>query len=544
MKKLEISEAKKNEIYDSYISGLTIRKIVEKYDYSFTVVQKLINSFNYENQIKTNYPQKEGYYMVAVCNQTGKEIKDYKNESGAIAEHIFMLYPEEAKKSKFIRKSKEYKTGKFWYDAYFIFNYKQIKKLKKCYYCDWSTVDINNVAGSYEYHLLSTHNITIENYLIDCPTDATYFKHLTPDDAVTCIICGEKLRILNDKHLSKHNITVDEYKLKYGDSIVSQSTHLKLSASVKINNQNMQFTKTSKGENDLRDFLLAEGVTVKQSTRKLLNGIEIDLFLPDYNIGIEYNGNLYHTENYGNKGFNYHLNKTKIATDNGIKLYHIFEDEWMLRNEIVKNKLLHIINKNYAIKLHARKCNIVEINHNVKSEFLNKYHIQGDDHSNYFLGAYHDDILVAVMTFNNKRNLNKEKNHSNSTYELTRYCTNNDYVINGIASKLLKHFIIDKQPKKIISFADRRWTPLFNNNLYTKLGFNLVKILKPDYTYFDKSAHRSKRLHKFGFGKNAIKKRFPEIYDNSKTEWEMMQELRYDRIWDCGKFKYEMNISN
>jgi hypothetical protein len=542
MKKLEISEGSRTEIYNKYCSGISMNKIVNDSGYSFTVVQKLINSFDYENQLKTNYPQKDGYYIIAVCNQTQKEISDYKNESGAITEHIFRLYSEEAKNSKYIRKSKEYKTGKFWYDQYFTFKYERIREVKKCYYCDWTTEDINNLSGAYEKHLLLIHNKTIENYLIDNITDATYFKHLTPDDAITCAICGEKLRILNDKHLSRHNITVDNYKLKYSDLIVSPSTHIKLSSSVKITNQNMTFSKTSKGENEVKDFLFNNGVIVKQSTRKLLDGIEIDLFLPDYNIGIEYNGNLYHTENYGKKGFNYHLNKTKVATDKKIKLFHIFEDEWHLRNEIVKNKLLHILNKNYSTKLHARKCNITEINKDIKSKFLEKYHIQGDDRSNYFLGAYYNETLIAVMSFNNNRNLNKEKNHSDDTYELTRYCTNSDYIINGIASKLLKFFILNKKPKKIISFADRRWTPLFNNNLYTNLGFDLTKILKPDYTYFNKKAHRSKRLHKFGFGKNAIKKRFPEIYNENKTEWEMMQELGYDRIWDCGKFKYELNL--
>ena len=41
---------------------------------------------------------------------------------------------------------------------------------------------------------------------------------------------------------------------------------------------------------------------------------------------------------------------------------------------------------------------------------------------------------------------------------------------------------------------------------------------------------------------DSLKKKFPQIYDNNKTEWEMMQELGYDRIWDCGKFKYEMTF--
>lgn len=112
----------------------------------------------------------------------------------------------------------------------------------------------------------------------------------------------------------------------------------------------------------------------------------------------------------------------------------------------------------------------------------------------------------------------------------------------GLASRMLKYFIRNYKPKTIISFADRRWTPNHQDKLYTKLGFKLTNILSPDYTYYNPKIDRNRRLHKFGFGKINIKKRFPEIYNDDKTEWEMMQEVGFDRIWDCGKFKYELKI--
>ena len=50
---------------------------------------------------------------------------------------------------------------------------------------------------------------------------------------------------------------------------------------------------------------------------------------------------------------------------------------------------------------------------------------------------------------------------------------------------MLKLFIRNFQPDKIISFADIRWTPNPSNNLYTKLGFQFDKQIKPDYTYYN-----------------------------------------------------------
>jgi hypothetical protein len=142
------------------------------------------------------------------------------------------------------------------------------------------------------------------------------------------------------------------------------------------------------------------------------------------------------------------------------------------------------------------------------------------------------------MCFDNKRNYRKTKNHNSETYELRRFCTLNGYLISGVANKLLKKFINDFEPQKIISFADRRWTPNANNNLYTFLGFRLENIIKPDYGYYYGRSHRSCRENKFKYGKQKIKEKFPDIYDEDKTEWEMMQEAGFDRIWDCGKFKY------
>ena len=136
--------------------------------------------------------------------------------------------------------------------------------------------------------------------------------------------------------------------------------------------------------------------------------------------------------------------------------------------------------------------------------------------------------------------MNKGNNDKNS-YELTRFATNVNYKVAGIAGKLLKYFITNYKPNKIISFGDARWVLDSDSNMYTKLGFKLVNILGPDYKYFNPKISRNKRLHKFGFGKSKLKKKYPHL-DFSKTEKELMIELGYDRIWDCGLFKYELDL--
>jgi ribosomal protein S18 acetylase RimI-like enzyme len=303
----------------------------------------------------------------------------------------------------------------------------------------------------------------------------------------------------------------------------------------------MKPTWTSKSEIEIKNFIESLGFEVeKNRNRQILNGKEIDIMIPEINLAIEYNGLYYHTEKMG-KNSRYHLNKTTECNKIGYKLIHIFEDEWLNNKELIKNKLSHLCGKNTNQLIGARKCKISIISQKEKNEFLDTYHIQGKDKSKISFGAYYNDELVAVMTFDNKRNMSNKCD--DNSYELTRFATNINYRIPGVGDKLLKYFIKEYSPSSIISFGDIRWVLDANNNFYTKLGFKLVNILRPDYRYYNSKIHKHKRLHKFGFGKNNLKKRYPHL-DFSKTEKQLMTELGYDRIWDCGLFKFELKLNN
>lgn len=538
MKKIKIDELLANEIYNNYISGISIRKLSDKYDYSFSYIQKLIKSKDYKKNINKNYPIKDGHVIVAICKKTNKKFYDYKNTSGSLTNHLKSIFNFNLP-SKYKRKSVEYKTGKFWYDGYFDFQHEKVQSTKKCEYCDWTTNDINNLSGAYEKHLKSVHNISLSEYLKEFPNEKNYFKKEIYDDLVACKICGKSYKYITNTHLKKHGISQLEYKIKYENNLISPETKNKL-----INNYNLFLKNTPNIKVSSIEQLLIDNIPVKftQSNRTILNGKEIDLLYN--NFGFEINGCVFHTELFGKKDKNYHLNKSKDALDRNIKLYHIFEDEIHNKPDIVINKIKHILNCDNNIKrIHARKCIITEnISQKEKSLFLNENHIQGNDKSKIIIGAKYNDNIVALMTFDNKRYMNKSKQNSKQTYELTRFCVKMNVISTGIASKLLKYFIKKYEPQKILSFSDRRWTPDPQNNLYTKLNFKLTKTLKPDYWYYNPKIDRVSRFHKFGFGKKNIKKRFPHIYCDDKTEWQMMQELGYDRIWDCGKFRYELNI--
>jgi hypothetical protein len=254
---------------------------------------------------------------------------------------------------------------------------------------------------------------------------------------------------------------------------------------------------------------------------------ELDIFLPDKNIAIEYNGLYWHSDATGTDK-NYHLDKTKLCETKEIRLIHIFEDEWLFKQSIVKSRIKHILGLvKYSIG--ARECEIKEIDTKIKTKFLNKYHIQGEDKSEVKLGAFYKNRLIGVMTFGKLRKALGQK-HEIGSYELIRFCTIGSFNFSGLASRFLHYFETKYAPKQILSYADRRWS---NGNLYKQLGFVFGKYSDPSYWYFN----GMKRYHRFNFRKNVLKDKL-DIFDPNLTEVENMTNNKWHRIWDCGNYVF------
>jgi DNA-directed RNA polymerase subunit RPC12/RpoP len=294
----------------------------------------------------------------------------------------------------------------------------------------------------------------------------------------------------------------------------------------------------SQAEIDIQSFLeqFFTSDQIETNNRTILDGKELDFYIPHKNIAIEFNGLFWHSENFGNKSEKYHLDKTKLCESRNIRLIQIFESEWIHKQEIVKSKLKHIMGMNDNTKIYARNCVIQnKIPPTVKNEFLNQYHIQGKDNSSIRIGAYHENKLVAIMTFGKPRVAlgRKTKTIQLGEYELLRFATSTNVV--GVASKLLSYFIKTYNPSKIVSYADRRYTHS-TNNVYNSIGFTKISETTPNYWYF--KIGETTIQHRFNFRKSELLKKL-EFFDPSLTEWQNMTLNGFDRIWDCGNLKYE-----
>jgi hypothetical protein len=275
-------------------------------------------------------------------------------------------------------------------------------------------------------------------------------------------------------------------------------------------------SSSSSYEDELSDILINWGIKIERHFKPFKNKKEVDIFLPEHNIGIEINGLYWHNELF--VSHNYHLEKTKMCNENGIELIHIFEDEWLWRKEIVlsilKNKL-NLINN----KIYARKCNIRELSPSETKKFLNENHIQGNVNTTIKLGLEYNNEIVSVMTFGKRNGIGE-----GSQWELIRFCNKLNFNVIGGASKLFKYFIKTQKLNTIKSFSDNRW---FNGGLYKNLGFEYIHDSKPSYWYVKNDI----RYHRLNFKKSLL---VLEGYEKEKTEKQIMFDRKIYRIYDCG----------
>jgi hypothetical protein len=253
---------------------------------------------------------------------------------------------------------------------------------------------------------------------------------------------------------------------------------------------------------------------------------EIDIYLPDLKIAIEYDGEYWHSTH--NKDEKCEYDKMLKCNDKDIFLLIFRHKEWVEKGEIIKsmikNKLGLIDNKIYG-----RKCIIKIVDKKDKSLFLKSNHIQGDSGSSINIGLYYNDELVSLMSFSKFRKNMGLKNKVGH-YELIRFCNKINFNVIGGFSKLLTYFVKEYKPIEVISYANRRWS---QGNVYEKNNFEFIRNSPPTYKYLV----NNKLIDRFNYRKDVL---VSMGYDKNKTEKQIMDELGYPRLYDCGNKVYKL----
>ncbi len=314
---------------------------------------------------------------------------------------------------------------------------------------------------------------------------------------------------------------------KHGKFTQKPNDHLQGKGCPKCANQE------SKGEQQVADFVRSLGVETVLRDRVQISPLELDIYIPELNLAVEYCGSYYHST-LVLEDQNKHRRKFEACLGKGIHLVTLYESEWKTKPEVVKKVLKTLLGKTDS-KTYARKLVCREVSITDARAFFETEHLQGAPRKGTFYGLYENKTLKACMGFAKGASLRGDT----TTWELLRYASEGQVI--GGASRLFRAFVKSHSPEKIVSFSDNRW---FTGGMYETLGFVLDDENKPDYIVW--SNKTGKVYHKSLFQRSSIPARINEFgsketYDpatDPRTEREMTKLLNCGRIYDCGKKRW------
>jgi len=270
----------------------------------------------------------------------------------------------------------------------------------------------------------------------------------------------------------------------------------------------------SSEELELCSFVESLGFEVVRNSRSIIHPHEIDIFIPELGIGIEYHGCMWHTED--RVGREYHNLKRQKAKERGYKLLQFFDFEWKKKKNQVKSFIKSALHKNTE-RIYARNCEVREVESLEAREFLSRYHILDTYIAPKSYGLYHNEELQGLIVIS--------KHHRDSSeLTLSRFVMKSGVNVVGGLSKLCSYAY--KIHGAFSTFIDYRWT---NEDNWIKAGWKLDYIIPPDYFYYN--TYKKQVLSKQSRRKDVV---------NTPLGMTELQHATLDglsRIWDCGKVK-------
>lgn len=276
-------------------------------------------------------------------------------------------------------------------------------------------------------------------------------------------------------------------------------------------------TMRSSHESQIDDFVRSLGFETF-TDRTILEGKELDIYIPERNLAIEMNGIYWHTEKQG-KNNTYHYNKFKGCNDKNIDLIQIYDIEWESRSSQIKSFLMAKLGKNKTIG--ARHTEVRIVDKKIARTFLNDYHIQGSCAFDKAYGLYYGEELLSLVTIG--------KHHRGGDIPvLSRFVGRTGVSVVGGLSKLVKATLNDYN--HLVTWVDLRYS---NGDNWLKSGWKLEQRLAPDYRYYDPNTN--------SFISKQSRKKKTVNTPEGMTELEHALQDGLTRIYDAGKIRLSIS---
>ena len=378
-------------------------------------------------------------------------------------------------------------------------------------------------AGQLEKFKEKSKQTCIERYRVDSFSKSSEFNKRIEDNFIKILkrdgYIDKGYKYI--KHISKtnHLLECPHCGQQFISSTDSSYNNRRRSNQEICTNCNPLQKGYSVAEKELLDYVSSiYSGTIIENDRSIIAPYELDIYLPDLHLAIEYNGLYWHSDEM--KPNNYHRMKSDLCKEKGVHLIHVFEDDWVNKQSIIKSVISNFVNNSVNRRIYARKCEVREISDKtVINNFLVSNHLLGrTTFISYCAGLYYNNELVSLITMHLLKKAERK-------WELNRYAIKNGVTIVGGAERLLKHIIQAINYSSIITYNDNS---IFRGLVYKRLGFQYIRTNTPNYMFIQGDCLER-------FPKQAIRKW------NVGYSREMEQQLGLHRVYNAGNDVYILN---
>lgn len=221
-----------------------------------------------------------------------------------------------------------------------------------------------------------------------------------------------------------------------------------------------KLSNVSNKEIQLRSILHDYGFS-QNNIKDIIYPFEIDIYNPNRSVGVEFNGNYWHSIK--NKCESYHYDKSLLAEKVGVRLIHVYEEEWddLTKREILLGIIRHSVDDDMEIVQCNNNTKISVLNKPESDLFMAKNNIFGCCNSDVYLGIYVNEVLYQVMSFSKT---------GETSWKIDRNCRKCGYDIIGGCNTLIESFINMVNPNEIYAYCDFN---KFTGKTYEEFGMKL-----------------------------------------------------------------------
>jgi predicted nucleic acid-binding Zn ribbon protein len=252
------------------------------------------------------------------------------------------------------------------------------------------------------------------------------------------------------------------------------------------------------------------GCTVKENDRTVIKPYEIDLWLPEHDIGIEINGVYWHHDGTAAPAL---VKKSKMLPG----LLHFWDFEINKKLSLVQNVISTRTGK-LKRKIPVSACEIQVLDQFTAESFLNKNDLAGFKAADLHVSVLYNQEIVHVASFRVK----------DSSISLVSFCSVLDTDVQGVLAELAE-WTCRTYKLPVRGRADLRFS---DGSEFSNAGFKALHALDPDY-FYTRNRHVLKSSDAAG-----IARVLGKISTSTSSEDQAMFEHGWLKCSDAGSVLY------